>query len=98
MVLFGKGRNKRSNMVWQQGRHKNIRFPIHFDDDSNEFNQLVQIGQLNLSGQSIFPLAPPNEPCHPHPIIMDIHEPHIQPANDGWNDNPANPPFSSNAK
>jgi hypothetical protein len=29
---------------------------------------------------------------------MDIPEPHIQPANDGWNNNPVNPPFSGNAK
>jgi hypothetical protein len=40
------------NVFWQQGRHKKMRFSIHFDVDSEEFNQLVQTGYLNLGGTS----------------------------------------------
>jgi hypothetical protein len=35
------GRGKRPNMFWQEGRNKKIIFSIHFDVDSQEFNQLV---------------------------------------------------------
>jgi hypothetical protein len=40
-----RGRGKRPNMVWQEGRKI---FSIHFDVDFEEFNKLVQIGLLEL--------------------------------------------------
>jgi hypothetical protein len=46
-------------LFWQQGRHKRIRFSIHFDADLDEFNQLVQTGYLNLGGQPSLPKPPP---------------------------------------
>jgi hypothetical protein len=36
--------------------------------------------------------TPPSVPLQPHPSIMDIPEPPIQPANDGWDNNLVNPP------
>jgi hypothetical protein len=92
------GRGKRPNMFWEQGIHKKSGFSIHFDVDSNEFNQLFQTSQINLSGKLFLPLAHPNEPLQSHHSIMEIHEPHIHPANVGYNNNPTNPLFSSNAK
>jgi hypothetical protein len=62
------------NVFWQQGRHKRMRFSIHFDVDSDEFNQLVQTGYLNLGGQPALPQppTPPSAPLQPHPNIMDF--------------------------
>jgi hypothetical protein len=89
-------RGRMPNVFWQQGRHKRMRFSIHFDADSDEFNQLVQIGYLNLGGQPALPQppAPPSAPLQPHPSIMDFPEPPVQPVNDGWDNNPVNPPSS----
>jgi hypothetical protein len=73
-------------MFWKEGRNKNIIFSIHFDVDSEEFNQLVQIGHLNLGGKPTFPqpFSPPNVPLQPHPSIMDVPEPPLHPMDDGW--------------
>jgi hypothetical protein len=84
------------NVFWKQGRHKRMRFFIHFDVDSEEFNQLVQTGYLNLGGKPAFPQsrAPLSAPLQPHPNIVDFLEPLFQPINDGWDKNPINPPSS----
>jgi len=52
------------NVFWQQGKLKSIRFSIYFDVDSDEFNQLVQIGYLKLGGQPALPqpATPANAP------------------------------------
>ena len=54
-----------------------MRFSIHFDVDLDEFNQLLQIGYLNLGGQPTLPHppAPPSAPLQQHSIIMDFPEP-----------------------
>jgi hypothetical protein len=54
-----------------------MRFSIHFDVDSEEFNQLVQTGYLNLGGKPTLPQpqAPPNPPLQPHPSIAYFPEP-----------------------
>ena len=72
-----------------------MRFSIHFDVDSEEFNQLVQTGYLNIVGHLAFPQpqTPHNPPLQPHPSIVDFSEPHVQPANDTWENNPINPPY-----
>jgi hypothetical protein len=48
--------NKRKipNAFGQRGRNKRMRFSIHFDVNSEEFNQLVQTGYLNLAGHPTF--------------------------------------------
>jgi hypothetical protein len=53
-----------------------MRFSIHFDANSEEFNQLVQTGYLNLAGHPTFqppqpPFIPPVQPndLRPHPSI-----------------------------
>jgi hypothetical protein len=46
-----RGRGKRPNMLWKEGRNKKLIFSIHFDVDSEEFNQLVQTGHLDLGGK-----------------------------------------------
>jgi hypothetical protein len=55
--------------------HKKQRFSIHFDYDSNEFQQLIQTGHLNLGGQQSLPQL--------HPGIVNIHESPVQPNIDG---------------
>jgi len=42
------------NVGWKRGRNKRLRFSIHFDVDSKEFNQLLQTGFLNLTRQGNF--------------------------------------------
>lgn len=80
-----------------------MRFSIHFDANSEEFNQLVQTGYLNLARHPVLlPLKPPFIPLvqpndlQPHPSITGIPDhPHLQvhpPVNDGWNDPPLNLP------
>jgi hypothetical protein len=51
-------RGRMPNVFWQQGRHKRMIFSIHFDVDSEEFNQLVQTGYLNLGGHPTFASTP----------------------------------------
>jgi hypothetical protein len=60
--------------------HKKLRFSIHFDVDSNEFQQLIQTGHLNLGGQHAF----------------NVPKSSVQPHNGGWGGIPANPSFGSN--
>jgi hypothetical protein len=59
MRFFSRGRSRGENRgirgrfpntFWKLGGHKKLRFSIHFDNDSNEFQQLIQIGHLNLGG------------------------------------------------
>jgi hypothetical protein len=38
------------------------------------------------------PFSPPNVPLQPHPSIMDILEPYLQPMDDGWINNLVHPP------
>jgi len=60
-------------------------FSIHFDANFEEFNQLVQIGYLNLARHPNFyppqpPARPPFQPndLQPHPSIIDIpDQPHV---------------------
>jgi hypothetical protein len=60
------------NVFGKHGRNKKMRFSIHFDVDSEEFNQLVQIGYLNIVGHPALPppQAPPNPPLQPHMIFF----------------------------
>jgi hypothetical protein len=39
------------------------------------------------------PFVAPNLPLQPHPSIMDILEPPLQPMHDGWDKNPTQPLF-----
>jgi hypothetical protein len=48
---------------WPRGRNKRLRFSVHFDVDSEEFNQLLQTGLINLAGQGYF--NPPPPPIRP---------------------------------
>jgi hypothetical protein len=90
-------RGRVPNIFRKQGRNKRIRFLIHFDANSKEFNQLVQIDYLNLVGHLPFPrpqahIAPP---LQLHSSIVDFLEPiPMQPTNDGWENIPTNPPSS----
>jgi hypothetical protein len=49
------------NAFGKRGRNKRMRFSIHFDANSEEFNQLVQTGYLNLIGHPAF--QPPQATC-----------------------------------
>jgi hypothetical protein len=72
-----KGRGRRPNDFWG---NKRLHFSIHFDDDSKEFNKLLQTGFLNLAGQGDFQPRPPPEipPIQPHLIISGIPiPPHV---------------------
>jgi hypothetical protein len=90
------GRGRRPNEFWG---NKRLYFSIHFDVDSEEFNQLLQTGFLNLAGQGDFQPRPPPKipPLQPHPNIYGILvPPHVSlppeiPTNDGWNEI-VNPP------
>jgi hypothetical protein len=53
--------NRGQQADWQRGRNKRLRFSVHFDADSEEFNQLLQTGFLHLAGQGHF--HPPPPPC-----------------------------------
>jgi hypothetical protein len=89
----GRNRGKGQNNFWQRG-NKRLRFSIHFDVDSEEFNQLLQTGFLNLAGQGAFhPYPRPERPPYQHhPSISNVHvPPHVSlqpkvPVNDGWED------------
>jgi hypothetical protein len=88
-------RGRMPNAFGKRGRNKRMRFSIHFDANSEEFNQLVQTNYLNLVGHPAFqpPQAPVIPPLQPHPSIVDFPEPpHMPPTNDGWENVPANPP------
>jgi hypothetical protein len=62
-----KGNNRGRGLgPWKRG-NKRLRFSIHFDADSEEFNQLLQTGFLNLVGQQAY--RPPPIPENPHPSI-----------------------------
>jgi len=73
---------------------KILQFSINFDVDSEEFNQLLQIGFLKLAGKISFQPSPPPEgpPLRPHTSIFVITvQPHVSlpheiPTNYGWND------------
>jgi hypothetical protein len=67
---------------------------IHFDVYSDEFNQLVQIGSMNLGGQPTLPRppVPPSATLQPHPSIMEFIEPLFESLNDGWDKNLVNTP------
>jgi hypothetical protein len=83
----------------EEGKNKRLRFSVHFDAESEEFNQLLQTGLLNLAGQGYFNPPPPpvRPPLQPHPSITNILvEPHVSlqpeiPVNDGWNEIVHNP-------
>jgi hypothetical protein len=70
----GKKEEECPNVFWQQARHKRMRFSIHFDVDSDEFNQLVQTSYLNLGGQPALPQppAPPSAPLQPHLVSWNF--------------------------
>jgi hypothetical protein len=53
------------------GDIKNLSFSIHFDVDSDEFQQLIQTWHLNLGGQQALPQpqAAPNVILQPHPVL-----------------------------
>jgi hypothetical protein len=91
-----KGRRGRvPNIFQRQGRNKKIRFLIHFDSNSKEFNPLVQTGYLNFGGHPAWhiPQAPIDPPLQLHPSIAYFSEPPpMQIANDGWENIPSNPP------
>jgi hypothetical protein len=97
-------RGRGPNAFWQRGRNKRMRFSIHFDANSEEFNQLVQTGYLNLAGHPTFhphqpQVRPPFQPndLQPHLSIVDIlDQPQMQPqppVNDGWNNAPVQSSF-----
>jgi hypothetical protein len=73
-----KGRRGRGpNTFWQPGGHKKLRFSIHFDVDSDEFQQLIQTGHLNLGGQHALPQpqAAPNVILQPHLVLLTFLSP-----------------------
>jgi len=84
----GKNRGRGRNNFWS---NKRPRISIHFDDDSDELNKLLQTSFLNLVGQGDFHPYPQHEipPYKPHPKILNIHVPtHVSlqrevPVNDG---------------
>ena len=83
----GRGRGNRPLGIWKHGRNKKIRLYVHFNAYSEEFHQLVTIGQLslgppNVSYQPSLSHVPHQEPLQLHP---NIHEFPSQNANDGWN-------------
>jgi hypothetical protein len=55
---------RRLNVVWKEGRNKKIRFYVHFDANSDEFDQLVQTRHIFLGGQQALPrpFRPDNAP------------------------------------
>jgi hypothetical protein len=87
LIPFGKPRG-----------HKKLRFSIHFDVDSDEFQQLIQTCHLNLGGQQALPQphAAQNVIFHPHPGIVNIIESPVQPNIDGWGNLSTNPSSGSN--
>jgi hypothetical protein len=75
-----------------------MRYSIHFDTNSEEFNRLQQTSYLNLVGHLAlpWPQAPYNPPLQPHISIANFPEPPVYPTNDCWNNNTINPPFGIN--
>jgi hypothetical protein len=61
-------------MDGKRGKNKRLRFSVHFDAKSEEFNQLLQIDLLNIAGQGYFNPPPPpiRPPLQPHPNITNI--------------------------
>jgi len=58
---------------------------MHFDVDSDEFNQLVQTEHLLLGGKALPPpFIPRNVPLQPHPSIVDIPPTQPDHENGGW--------------
>jgi hypothetical protein len=104
MRFFSRGsHNRRGNNrgrglgPWKRG-NKRLRFSIHFDADSEEFNQLLQTSFLNLVGQQAY--RPPPIPENPHPSIgipVPNHNssPLVMPERDGWKDIVHPPPRHS---
>jgi hypothetical protein len=83
-----------SRGVWQHGKNKNIKFFVHFNADSDEFNQLETIvhlflGSPNVSCHPSISHAPYQSPLQPHP---NIHEIPMKNSKDGWNQIPSNHP------
>jgi len=75
MSFFSKGnrgKGRRPNDFWG---NKRLYFSIHFDAKSEEFNQFLQAGFLNLAGQGAFQPHPPLErpPLQPICSIFGIH-------------------------
>jgi hypothetical protein len=58
---------------------------IHFDSQSEEFNQLVQTIYLNVVGHPTLPppQVPPIPPLQQDSITSEFHEASMQPTNDG---------------
>jgi len=72
--------NSGKNIGWQKGINKRFIFYIHFDGDYEQFNQLLQIGFLNLVGQgTVKPPPPPvRPPLQPYPSIVGVLvQPHV---------------------
>jgi hypothetical protein len=59
---------------WKMG-NKRLQFSIHFDADSEEFNQLLQTSFLNLAGQQAY--RPPLMPENPRPSIDILVPNHV---------------------
>jgi hypothetical protein len=81
MIFFSRGsrgsqrkKGRRKNVFGQEGMNKRIRFFVHFDAISYEFNHLARIGNLLFGGKQAFlkPLRPLNIPLQPHPSIFGI--------------------------
>jgi hypothetical protein len=89
------------NVGRKRGRNKRLRFSIQFDVDYEEFNQILQTGFLNLTGQGHFhpPQPPVKPPLQPHPNIVGIPiQSHVsmQPEhqdNDDWKNVVNSPPY-----
>lgn len=75
-----------------------MRFSIHFDANSDEFQQLIQKRHLNLGSQQAFPQpqATPNVILQPHPSIVNIAESLAQPHVDGWGNLLVNSSYGEN--
>lgn len=69
-----RGQGRRKNAFGQEGRNKRIRFSVHFDANSDEFNHLAHTTHLFLGGEQALrePLRPLNVPLQPHMSIADI--------------------------
>jgi len=82
---------------WKRG-NKILRFSIHFDADSEEFNRLLQTRFLNLAGQQAYIRLPiPNNPRPNIGILVPNHNsnPLIVPKLDGSKDIEHHPPRHS---
>jgi hypothetical protein len=89
-----RGQGRRPNVVWKEGRNKIFGFLVHFDANSDEFNQLVQTRHIFLGGQQAltWPFAYANAPLQPHPSIVDVLEqPQPMHTNNGWEEHHVRP-------